>query len=171
MEKCISCEEKVNIEEDYYNYTCDDQIICEDCYNSDLEHPIVIFDNKNRKYYKGEYTFIDEDGDNYDIPNCIDDYKDLINYKRTDGWRGYYEGKAPKGYKSVEKRWFSGFDGYNMNDLMENFHNILEDEPDFISGFKYFYAVLPTSNVFSQNFELYIKKDQFDEFVDTINNY
>ena len=63
MEKCISCEEKVNIEEDYYNYTCDDQIICEDCYNSDLEHPIVIFDNKNRKYYKGEYTFINEDGE------------------------------------------------------------------------------------------------------------
>ena len=97
MEKCICCEEKINVDVDYYNYTCDDDIICEDCYNSDLDNPIVIFDNKNNKYYKGEYTFIDQYGDNFDIPNCINDYKDLINYKRSDGWRGYYEGKAPKG--------------------------------------------------------------------------
>jgi len=171
MEKCISCEEKIDIIEDLYNYTSDDDYICEDCYNSDLENPVTIFDNKNEKYYKGDYIFIDQYGNDYDIPNCIDDYKDLIIYKQTDGWRGYYEGKAPKGYKSVECRWFSGFDGHNMNDLMKKFHSIIEDDIDLISGFNYFYAILPTSNVFSQSFELYIKENQFDEFVDVINKY
>jgi len=171
MEKCISCEEKINTDQDYYNYTYNDEIICECCFDSDLNHAVVIFDNKNKKYYKGDYTFIDEYGDNFDIPSCIDNYKDLVGYKRSDGWRGYYEGKAPKGYKQVESRWFSGFDGYNMNDLMRNFHQIIEDDQDFISCFNYFYAVLPTSNVFSQNFELYIKESQFDEFVNAINKY
>ena len=36
MEKCISCEEKINTEEDYYNYTYNDEIICECCFNSDF---------------------------------------------------------------------------------------------------------------------------------------
>ena len=171
MEKCISCEEKINTEEDYYNYTCDDKIICEDCYNSDLDYASTIIDNEGKKYYKGSYTLIDENGEDYNIPNNIKEYANNIEYKQTDGWRGYSKGKSPKNYKCIEDRWFSGFDGFNMSDLMENFHNIIEDDREFLSGFDYFYGILLTSNVFSQNFELYIKEDQAEEFINRINNY
>ena len=171
MEKCISCEEKINTEEDYYNYTCDDEIICEECYNSDLDYASTIIDNEGKKYYKGSYTLIDEYGENYNIPNNIEEYANNIEYKATDGWRGYSKGKAPKNYKCIEDRWFSGFEGFNMSDLMENFHSIIEDEKELISCFDYFYAILPTSNVFSQNFELYIKEDQAEEFINCINSY
>ena len=167
--KCISCEEKINEDSDYYNYTDEGDIICEDCYDSDLENPVTIIDNKGDKYYKGEYVFMDKYGDNYSIPDVLKDYADLVDYKRTDGWRGYYEGKPPIGYKCIENRWFSGFDGHNMNDLMFRFHQIIENCSDILEGFDYFYAILPTSNVFSQNFELYIKENQKEEFLNTIN--
>ena len=168
--KCICCEEKINEDCDYYNYTSENEIICEDCYNSDLDNPITIIDNQGCKHYKGEYTFIDEYGEE-PMDNSILEYGENINYKRTDGWRGYYKGKCPNGYKCVEDRWFSGFDGHNMNVLMKNFHSIIENDKEALSYFDYFFAILPTSNVFSQNFELYIRENQKDDFLETINNY
>jgi len=171
MKQCISCEDKINTEEDYYNYTCDEDIICEGCYESDLNNADTIIDSEGVKYYKGSYTLIDENGEDYNIPDSIKEYANNIEYKKTDAWRGYSKGKAPKNYKCIEDRWFSGFDGFNMSNLMENFHAIIENDREFLSGFDYFYGVLLTSNVFSQNFELYIKEDQAEEFINRINNF
>lgn len=165
--ECISCNDKINIDVDDYQYTRDDEIICEGCYESDLDYPITIINNKNEKSYIGDYTiFNDFIEGNHDF---LDDYAETINYIKTDGWRGYNKGKAPSGYISVESRWFCGFDGHNMNDFMFKFHQIIENCSDILECFDYFYAILPTSNVFSQNFELYIRKNQKEEFLKTIN--
>ena len=92
-----------------------------------------------------------------------------LNYIKTDAWRGYNKGEAPSGYISLESRWFCGFDGHNVNDLMWKFHQILDNCKDILEYYDYFYAILPTSNVFSQRFELYIRKNQKEEFLKTIN--
>ena len=169
--ECISCNEIINKDDEYqYSYKQDkkyNDAICISCYESDLDYPITIINNKDEKSYIGDYVIIDDflEGNG----GFLEDYAKTINYIRTDGWRGYNQGEAPSGYISVESRWFSGFDGKNFSDLMWKFHQILDNCKDILEYYDYFYAILPTSNVFSQNFELYIRKNQKEEFLKTIN--
>ena len=167
-EICVSCEEK--IEEDYMNYTSDCEPLCEGCYSDDLNTPKATILGSAGKYYICHYNSMDEYGD-YDLPDHIQEYSNKMKYTRTDGWRGYNEGEAPKGYKSLKNTWFCGFDGHNMDDLMTNLNEIVGKDDEYLSGFDYFIAFLTTSNVFSTGFELYIKDKQAEEFVEHINNW
>ena len=64
MDKCISCEEKINTDVDYCNYTEDNDLLCEDCFSDDLDNPIATIINKDgMKHYKSEYNFMNEHGD------------------------------------------------------------------------------------------------------------
>ena len=114
INKCISCDEKINIDVDDYNYTEDNDLLCEGCFSDDLNNPIATIINKDGvKHYKSEYNFINDNGD-FGLDTCfngIAEYVESIKYHKTDGWRGYYEGITPKGYKRVKNQWFCGFDG------------------------------------------------------------
>ena len=171
--KCICCEEKIDQDCDYYNYTSEDELLCEDCYSDDLNNPIAtIIDNQGMKHYKSEYNFMNQEGDfGLDIEHGISEYADSIKYHKTDGWRGYYEGITPKGYKQVKNKWFCGFDGHNMDKFMENLNTIIEDEKEYLECFDFFISILRTTNVFSQCLEVYVRENQKDEFIKTINNY
>tara|TARA_Y100000310_G_scaffold223133_1_gene224954 strand:- start:222 stop:731 length:510 start_codon:yes stop_codon:yes gene_type:complete len=168
--KCISCEEK--IKEDYYNYTSTGEVLCEGCYSDDLNDPIAtVIDNQGGKHYKTNYNTFDEYGENYGIPDKISEYLESVNYTRSDGWRGFYTGQAPKGYETVKNTWFCGFDGANMDNLMSNLNEIIEKDTEYLSNFDYFLSILRTSNLFSSGFELYVKKDQVKEFVESVNAF
>ena len=174
INKCISCDEKINIDVDDYNYTEDNDLLCEGCFSDDLNNPIATIINKDGvKHYKSEYNFINDNGD-FGLDTCfngIAEYVESIKYHKTDGWRGYYEGITPKGYKRVKNQWFCGFDGYNMDSFMDNLNEILENDIDYISCFNFFVSVLRTTNVFSQCLEVYVKENQKEEFINAINNY
>ena len=172
--KCISCEEKINVDVDYYNHTQDNDLLCEDCFSDDLDNPIATIINKDgMKHYKSEYNFMNEHGD-FGLDTCfngISEYVESIKYHKTDGWRGYYEGITPKGYKRVKNKWFCGFDGTNMDDFMEKLHNIMTDEKEYLQCYNYFVSILRTTNVFSQCLEVYVKDNEKDDFINAINNY
>ena len=174
INKCISCDEKINIDVDDYNYTEDNDLLCEGCFSDDLNNPIATIINKDGvKHYKSEYNFINDNGD-FGLDTCfngIAEYVESIKYHKTDGWRGYYEGISPKGYKRVKNQWVCGFDGYNMDSFMDNLNEILENDIDYISCFNFFVSVLRTTNVFSQCLEVYVKENQKEEFINAINNY
>ena len=166
MDKCKNCEIEIT-EDDYY---FSEHEVCTECiYNS--EPYATITDNYGSIYYKTDYQLIDKYADDYNIPEIIEKYAETINYKSTSAWRGYHRGEAPKGYKCLDNNWFCGFDGFNMSDFMKKLHEILEDEPDYLMRFSFFFSVLNTTNVFSQNFEFYIKKNQEKEFLNVVNNY
>ncbi len=171
--KCICCEEKINVDVDDYNYTEDNDLLCEPCFEADLNEPMAtIIDNKGHKNYKSAYNFMSHYGDigSHEL-DAINQYSDSIKYHATSGWRGYFEGKTPKGYKRVKNQWFCGFDGYNMDSFMDNLNEILENDIDYISCFNFFVSVLRTTNVFSQCLEVYVKENQKEEFINAINNY
>ena len=174
INKCISCDEKINIDVDDYNYTEDNDLLCEGCFSDDLNNPIATIINMDGvKHYKSEYNFINDNGD-FGLDTCfngIAEYVESIKYHKTDGWRGYYEGITPKGYKRVKNQWFCGFDGYNMDSFMDNLNEILENDIDYISCFNFFVSVLRTTNVFSQCLEVYVKDNEKDDFINAINNY
>ena len=58
-----------------------------------------------------------------------------------------------------------------LNHYYWYFENALPERicKDILEYYDYFYAILPTSNVFSQRFELYIRKNQKEEFLKVIN--
>lgn len=82
-----------------------------------------------------------------------------INWKSTDGWRGYYEVKATKksGYKLIDSDWMTG----NYSDAPTS-HSEKEvmtkiEELEKSTGKEIILVIAPTSNVFSLGYDLFTK--------------
>ena len=170
--KCDDCEKKMDIDIDDCMYVGEDIPLCEDCYHADMDSvEATIIDGHGFKTYKTYYQVMTEDGDQLE-QGFIKDYADSVKRIATDGWRGYYRGDAPKGFKQVDTNsCFCVFDWENIDDVMDKINKITKDDIEYLQGFDYFLAILTTSNVFSSGFELYIRKNQAEEFIASINRY
>tara|TARA_R100001129_G_C5322893_1_gene248012 strand:+ start:67 stop:600 length:534 start_codon:yes stop_codon:yes gene_type:complete len=163
--RCLDCERRIDIDIEDAHYVNDSECLCEDCYYDDEVIATMVIGDE--KYYKTSYRLFNKYGDD-DVPEVIKNYANSVKYHSTNGWRGYYEGEIPSGYNLVKSKWFCGMDGHNMDDFMLNLNDILDNNPERLSGFDYFVVVLPTTNVFSQNLEVYVNNSQKDKFIEEI---
>ena len=97
--------------------------------------------------------------DGRDIPARIKDFS--IKYTATDGWRGYYSAIPTKksGWIAIDSDWVSG----NWDDAGDNASDNVEAKMDKLldrvlkMGGDLIMVVLPTSNVFSTAYDVFVK--------------
>ena len=170
--KCTECEDMFN--EDYVMYTSDGDVICEGCEEGDLSQPKAtilysdgLYDSDIQKFYCYELMGCrDEHFEDYDLPQCVEEYHDELKWKNTGGYRGHYQGKTPEGYTKLKDTWFCGMDGHNMDELMSFIHECVENNQLWskFANVELFIAFPLTSNVFSTGFELYVKDSDIGAF-------
>lgn len=163
---CVSCENPIEDLDNAYQVergSDKGKQICESCYSDDSSDAIATVvsceHGKRNTHYLGSYTisaegFLDE---------IVQEYSDSLEWKATDGWRGYFEGKTPNGWIKVLDTWFCGFDGTNVEGLTERFHELWQEQNE-TPDFPMLVSFLRTSNVFSTGLDIYIPAWAEDDF-------
>jgi hypothetical protein len=159
--KCISCE--VEIENEDYAMSSErgeteGQPVCESCFHESTPFASA-GRNREESYHVTEFynSAAYEDA-------SISEYFESIKWISSDAWRGYYEGKTPKGYTQMVDGWFGAVDGHFPNDSIERFHEIWESGILEGMGIDLFMSSLTTSNLFSNGIEVYVSNDHIDLF-------
>ena len=168
--ECVSCGEFVDENEGYAVEfgEHEGEPICEECYHGDEYHTsvIAIHDGERVTYRVGSYK-VDSYDDDLDEGSPEEEYIKSIHWVSTDPWRGYFEGKEPKGWVSVLDQWFCPQDGTNIRNDLALFHSRWEKEQN--PPFPFLVAFLQTSNVFSCTIQAYIPagcEDGWREWLD-----
>lgn len=102
---------------------------------------------------------IDAINEGNEVPSKIGDFK--IKYISTDGWRGYYQAIPTKKSKwiAVDSSWITG----NWDDAGENASDNKQTELELMDaqakkdGKEMVVVFLPTSNVFSTAYDVFIR--------------
>lgn len=158
--KCVACEEKFDLDKDggliISKGEHEGDYLCENCYQDDSDPvaTIVYFDSEGKKEIR-KYDYHD-DSFNDELPAYVELYLNSIKYHATDGWRGYYEGKAPAGFELIKDTWFCSLDGHNMDDFMFKIEGILKS--DEIPPVELIISFTRTSNVFSTGLDVYVRQ-------------
>lgn len=143
--KCSSCEGKIE-EEPFYgdeNTFYEGKSLCEICYYEDEPCAVVLYNkDEERRIISG--TRNETDGDF------------SVDWHSTDPWRGYYETKS-ENYSLVNTAELLSW--HESEEMLKNFDDRIravfeEHEIDYVRVFA------RSSNVFYQNFDLYVKNDQ-----------
>lgn len=117
--------------------------MCESCYYEDEPCATVI-------YSKDDAPYIISDARN----ETEGDFR--VKWKSTDPWRGYYETESEK-YALVDTAELLAYheSGKMLKDFDEKVRELFDDH-----GIEYAKVFARSSNVFYQNYDLYVKKDQ-----------
>lgn len=181
MEKCALCGEKIDEENEGYDYIQEpnqydfyisinkkviNKPICEYEFE-EVDGKIIAY--KNNK--SGVFAFKDSIVQNI---QSIDDYgftdSDLIEicniansytWKRTDAWRGYYEGKHKIGNLVKALSTYTGRDNTDDIDELEDFLKTKWNK-------KAYYVVTNSSNIFNSIIEVYVEEKDKNNFIKRI---
>jgi hypothetical protein len=189
--KCASCGEVIkdvcdkyseykNYLEEYGDYpeNYKSEKICPVCEHDDLLEPIgtiVRYDCKNlQEVTKFGHYLIQYGGcgivklDDKCLDDFVREYIKNCVWKSTDGWRGYYRSKVGGEWVKVLDTWFGSIDGYFHGDShLEKFHKLLEFDEN-LPDFELYVCYPRTSNVCSCCIEVYVRKDDIEQYKDWI---
>ncbi len=166
--KCSLCEdtqEKNYFEENAYYANILKKMICDQCYESNLEHSssIVKFGNHMKRTVKFNEYFAMDDRDGGAPPEWFTKYFIKREYHNTDGWRGHYESKWAPELITLCEGWVTGWASESDHAHKIPAVNLMS----FMEGegrntpVPIFWLFEPTSNLFSTASEILV--DRADE--------
>jgi len=144
--KCSACEEKIKKTDAHYgdkDTFYEDKPLCEPCYFED-EPCATAFFNRDDQPYAISHTRNETEGDF------------SVSWHSTDPWRGYYETKSDK-YNLVNTAELLAY--HESEKMLKDFDERIRelfDEHDI----DYARVFARSSNVFYNNYDLYVKKGQ-----------
>jgi len=147
--KCSICEERIKKTEAYLGDEgtfYENKPLCESCYYEDEPCATVLY-KRDDQPYAITHTRDETDGDF------------SVSWHSTDPWRGYYETKSDK-YSLVNTAELLAY--HESEKMLKDFDERIRelfDEHDI----DYVRIFARSSNVFYQNYDLYVKKEQ--EFI------
>ena len=142
----------------------DGKPICDICYGDDHAEPraTLLFWDGDEDTEKGSIGHYSINAEYFE--ELAYAYALRFGWHSTDGWRGYFGGKDFEDWVKVLDSWFGTIGGHTHGDTeLENFHRRWETEkarPDF----PVFVAFPLTSNVCSCGIEVYVKKENKEDF-------
>ena len=157
-EKCVNCEEV--IDENGFD-SLKNEVFCENCYYNGMESAtkMVMFSPEGSE----EYTF-DEDFNYTDLGADIPEPIKKIEWKNTDGWRGYTTWKLEKGFIELVEGWITEIPDETTKrkaELSEYFNDLKSGK--LIPPVAIYWIFGTTSNVFSQSSAIIIRKEDKKE--------
>jgi len=144
--KCSICDEQIKKTEAYcgdVGTLYENKPLCESCYYEDEPAATVFYKRDDQPYVISE-TRNETEGDF------------SVHWRSTDPWRGYYETKSGK-YSLVNTAELLSY--HESEEMLKNFDERIRelfDEHDI----DYARVFARSSNVFYQNYDLYVKKGQ-----------
>lgn len=144
--KCTICNERIRRSEAYFGDEgtfYEGKPLCETCYYEDEPCATVVY-NKNEEPHIISYTRNETEGDF------------TVEWHRTDPWRGYYKTKS-KNYSLVNTAELLAY--HESEKMLKEFDEKIRELFDG-SAIEYARVFARSSNVFYQNYDLYVKKDQ-----------
>lgn len=144
--KCAVCEKKIKRSEVYFGDEgtfYEGKPLRETCYYEDVPAATVVY-NRDEEPHIISYTRNETEGDF------------TVEWHRTDPWRGYYETKS-KNYSLVNSAELLAY--HESEQMLKEFDDRIRE---LFDGLRIEYARVfaRSSNVFFQNYDLYVKKDQ-----------
>lgn len=144
--KCSVCEEKLKKGEVFYGDKgtyYEGKLLCEICYYED-EPAATVFYKGDDQPYVISHTRNETEGDF------------SVHWRSTDPWRGYYETKSDK-YALVNTAELLAY--HESEKILKNFDERIRELFDD-HDVDYARVFARSSNVFYNNYDLYVKKDQ-----------
>jgi len=144
--KCTICDQRIKKSEAYFGDKgtfYEGKPLCETCYYED-EPAATVFYGRDDEPHIISYTRNETEGDF------------TVQWHSTDPWRGYYETKSEK-YSLVNTAELLAY--HESEQMLKEFDEKVRELFDG-SGIEYARVFARTSNVFYQNYDLYVKKDQ-----------
>jgi hypothetical protein len=144
--KCYLCERKLEKGEIYYGDSgtiYEDKPLCESCYYEDGPAAVIYFG---------------KDNDPYTISSTRNETDGIFRVKwiRTDPWRGYYTVESDE-YSLVNTAELLAY--HQGEEMLAEFDKMIRELFDEY-GIDYARVFCRSSNVFFQNYEIFVKKDQ-----------
>jgi len=144
--KCTICDQRIRRSEAYFGDEgtfYEGKPLCETCYCED-EPAATVFYGRDDEPHIISYTRNETEGDF------------TVQWHGTDPWRGYYETKSEK-YCLVNTAELLAY--HESEQMLKEFDEKVRELFDG-SGIEYARVFARSSNVFYQNYDLYVKKDQ-----------
>lgn len=144
--KCSICEEKIKKTEAYLGEKgtfYENKPLCESCYYEDEPCATVLYEKDDQPYVIS-HTRDETEGDF------------SVSWHSTDPWRGYYETKSEE-YALVNTAELLSY--HESEEMLKNFDERIRELFDE-HGIDYARVFARSSNVFFQNYDLYVKKEQ-----------
>jgi hypothetical protein len=144
--KCSACEEKIKKTEAYFGEkgtSYENKPLCESCYYEDEPCATVLYEKDDQPYVIS-HTRDETEGDF------------SVSWHSTDPWRGYYETKSEK-YALVNTAELLSY--HESEEMLKNFDDRIRELFDE-HGLDYARVFARSSNVFYQNYDLFVKKEQ-----------
>jgi hypothetical protein len=144
--KCSICGSKIKKSEAYFgdkDTFYEGKPLCETCYYEDEPAATVLY-GKDDEPHIISHTRNETEGDF------------TVEWHSTDPWRGYYETKS-KNYSLVNTAELLAW--HESEQMLKEFDERIRELFDN-AGIEYARVFARTSNVFYQNYDLYVKKDQ-----------
>ena len=144
--RCAACNERINGSETYFGDEgtfYEGKPLCESCYYEDEPCATVI-------YGKDDTPYIISDTRN----ETEGDFR--VKWYSTDPWRGYYEASSEK-YSLVNTAELLAY--HESEKMLKNFDDRIRELFDE-HEIEYTRVFAGSPNVFYQNYDLYVKKDQ-----------
>ena len=146
--KCYLCEKKLKRNEVYFGdlgTPLEGKPLCEGCYYDD-EICAIVYYGRNEEPYLITETRNETNGDF------------RVKWHSTDPWRGYFETSSEK-YSLVNTAELLA--GHESEKMLKQFDERIRELFDE-HGIDYARVFARSSNVFYQNYDLYVRKDQKD---------
>jgi len=143
--KCSACEEKVKKTDAYFGDKgtfYENKPLCEACYYEDEPCATALYKKDNEPHVIS-HTRNETEGDF------------SVNWHSTDPWRGYYETKSEK-YALVNTAELLSY--HESEEMLKNFDERIRELFDE-HGIDYARVFARSSNVFYQNYDLFVKKE------------
>ena len=144
--KCAVCNKRIKRSEAYSgdkDTFYEGKPLCETCYYENEPAATVVY-NRDDEPHIISYTRNETEGDF------------TVEWHSTDPWRGYYETKS-KNYSLVNTAELLAY--HESEQMLKEFDDKIRELFDG-SGVEYARVFARSSNVFFQNYDLYVKKDQ-----------
>jgi len=144
--KCSICEKKLKKGEVFYGDEgtyYEGKPLCETCYYEDEPCATVFYGRDDQPYFIS-LTRNETEGDFE------------VEWHSTDPWRGYYEAKSEK-YALVNTAELLAY--HQSEEMLKEFDEKIRELFDE-HGIDYARVFARSSNVFYQNYDLYVKRDQ-----------
>jgi len=144
--KCYICDKRIKKSEAYFGdkgTPLEGKPLCEDCYYEDEPCATVFYSKDDMPYIISEARN-ETDGDF------------SVSWHSTDLWRGYYETRSER-YSLVNTAELLA--GHESKEMLKRFDERIRELFDE-HGIDYARVFARSSNVFYQNYDLYVRKDQ-----------
>jgi hypothetical protein len=159
---CTNCEASFDEEAEGYFSSAINGLVCDACYQNDLEAPstiIVIRDGEVSKYYVGDIVRINEYGDDTDM-------EITRKYTASDSWRGYFE-TTINGWETILEGWTTGGwdDGTSARkELFNDWCSQVVEYPPSTLNYPFAIIIDATSNVFSTAITVQVPSNHVSDF-------